>query len=277
VGRYIDHILHSKKGCLIINPASHFKLHDNLEGGYFTKIKFVVKLTYKKSEHPYSEIHTSIDGVPYHTKEEELDVKEYIKRKFGITEEMGTPDSLMKNHVRIQQLISDMNNAMIRDSVQYTRTTVWVSPSGDSNLLDDVFHDKDECVKALFNEGVFNENFIPCKTDMAEVLVAKFDKLDMFDEIYVHVKKDQERLNSSAYPQPRKRVYGVIHSENLSVDGTSVANLYHYPINSNIAKSMCVPMPSYMYDFMKMIWERTRDLIPSAARDIPPNHCSQQF
>jgi hypothetical protein len=108
-------------------------------------------------------------------------------------------------------------------------------------------------------------------------LVAKFDKLDMFDEIFVHVKKDQERLNTSAYPQPRRRVYGVIHSENLSVSGTSVANLYHYPINNRIVKSMCVPMPSYMYDFMNMIWERTRDLMPIAARDIPPNHCSQQF
>jgi hypothetical protein len=28
---------------------------------------------------------------------------------------------------------------------------------------------------------------------------------------------------------------------------------------------------------MKMIWERTRDLMPISARDIPPNHCSQQF
>jgi hypothetical protein len=84
-------------------------------------------------------------------------------------------------------------------------------------------------------------------------------------------------LNASAYPQTRRHVYGVIHSENLSVDGTSVANLYHYPINSSIAKSMCVPMPSYMYDFMRMIWERTRYLMPSAARDIPPIHCSQQF
>jgi hypothetical protein len=28
---------------------------------------------------------------------------------------------------------------------------------------------------------------------------------------------------------------------------------------------------------MKMIWERTRDLMPSAARDIPPKHCSQHF
>jgi hypothetical protein len=61
------------------------------------------------------------------------------------------------------------------------------------------------------------------------------------------------------------------------VDGTPVANLYHYPINSRIAESICVPMPSYMYDFMKMIWKRTRYLIPSAARYIPLNHCSQQF
>jgi hypothetical protein len=118
--------------------------------------------------------------------------------------------------------------------------------------------------------GVFNKNCIPGKIDMAESLVTKFDKLDMFDEIYVHVKKDQEKLIASAYPEPRVRVYGVIHSGNLSVDGRSVASLYHYLINSRIAKSMCAPMPSYMYDFMKVIWERTRYLIPSAARDIPP-------
>jgi hypothetical protein len=120
--------------------------------------------------------------------------------------------------------------------------------------LDDVFHDDEECVKALFNKGVFNEKCIPAKKDAAEALAATFDKLNMFDEIHVHVKKDQERLNASTYPQPMRRVYGVIHSENFSVDGTSVANLYHYPINNRIKKSMCVPMPSYLYDFMKMIW-----------------------
>jgi hypothetical protein len=49
VGRYIDHVLRSKNGYHILNPASHLKLHDNLEGGYFTKIKFVIKLTYTKS------------------------------------------------------------------------------------------------------------------------------------------------------------------------------------------------------------------------------------
>jgi hypothetical protein len=102
--------------------------------------------------------------------------------------------------------------------------------------LDDVFHDDEECVKALFNKGVFNEKCIPAKKDMAEALAAIFDKLDMFDEIYVHVQKDRERLNASTYPQPRRRVYGVIHSENFSVDGTSVANLYHYPINNRLAK-----------------------------------------
>jgi hypothetical protein len=277
VGRYIDHVLRRKNGCLILNPASHLKLHDNLERGYFKKIKFVIKLTYTKSEDPYSEIHTSIYGVPYHTKEEELYVKEYIKRNFGVTQEIGTPDPLMKNHVRIQQLISDMNNTRIRDPFQYTRTPVWVSPSGDSHLMDDVFYDDEGCVKALFNEGVFNKNCIPDKTNTAEALVAKFYKLDMFDEIYVHVKKNPERLNTCTYPQPRIHVYGVIHSENLSVSGTSVASLYHYPINNRIVKSMCVPMPSYMYEFMKMIWERTRYLMPIAARDIPPNHCSQQF
>jgi hypothetical protein len=102
--------------------------------------------------------------------------------------------------------------------------------------LDDLFHDDEECVKALFNKGVFNKKCIPADKDMAEALAAIFDKLDMFDEIYVHVKKDQERLNASAYPQPRRSVYGVIHSENFSVDGRSVANLYHYPINNHIAK-----------------------------------------
>jgi hypothetical protein len=234
------------------------KLYDNLEGGYFTKIKFFIKLAYTRSEDPYSQIHTSIDGVPYHTKEVELDVKEYIKQKFGVTEKIGTPDPLMKNHVRIEQLVPDMNNARIRDPFQNTRAPVWVSPSGDSHLLDDVFHDDEGCVKALFNEGIFNKNCIPEKTDTAEALVAKFDKLDMFDEIYVHVKKNPERLNACTYPQPRRRVYGVIHSENLSVSGTSVANLYHYPINNRIVKSICVPMPSYMYEFMKMIRERTR-------------------
>jgi hypothetical protein len=97
----------------------------------------------------------------------------------------------MKNHVRIQKLISDMNNTRSRDPFQYTKTTVWVSPSGESQLLDDVFHDDEECVKALFNKGVFNEKCIPAKKDMAEALAATFDKLDMFDETYVHVKKDQ--------------------------------------------------------------------------------------
>jgi hypothetical protein len=163
-------------------------------------------------------------------------VKEYIKRKFCVKEEISTPDPLMKNHVRIEQLVSDMNNARMRDPFQNTRTPVWVSPSGDIHLLDDVFNDDEGCIKALFNEGVFNKNCIPEKKDTAEALVAKFDKLDMFDEIYVRVKKNPERLNACTYPQPRSRVYGVIHSDNFLVSGTPVTNLYHYPINNRIVK-----------------------------------------
>jgi hypothetical protein len=94
---------------------------------------------------------------------------------------------------------------------------------------------------------VFKGKCIPNEKDMAEALAAILYKLEMFDEMYVHVKKDKERLNASTYPQPRRRVYGVIHSENFTVDEKSIADLYHYPINNRIAKSMCVPMPSYIY------------------------------
>jgi hypothetical protein len=201
VGRYIDHVLHSKNGCLILNPVSHLKLHDNLHGGYFKKINFVVKLTYTKSKNIYSQIDASIDGIPYQTKEEEVELKEYIKRTLGVSEEINSTDPLMKKHVRIQQLSSDMNNARSRDPFQYTKTTVWVLSSGEVQLLDDVFHDDEECVKALFNKVVFNEKCIPTEKDVTEALAATFDKPDMFDEIYVHVKKDQEMLNASTYPQ----------------------------------------------------------------------------
>jgi hypothetical protein len=74
VGRYIDHGLLSKNGCLILNPASHLRLHDNLQGGYFKKIKFVVKFTYTKSDNLYSQIDVNIDDIPYHTKEEEVEL-----------------------------------------------------------------------------------------------------------------------------------------------------------------------------------------------------------
>jgi hypothetical protein len=71
----------------------------------------------------------------------------------------------MKNHVRIQQLISEMNNARSRDPFQYTKTTVWVSPSGESQLLDDGFHDDEEFFKALFDK-VFStkKSYLPRRT-----------------------------------------------------------------------------------------------------------------
>jgi hypothetical protein len=129
VGRYIGHVLRSKNGCLVINPGSHLRLHDNLHGGYFKKIKFVIKLTYTKSDNMYLQIDANIEGIPYHTKEDEVELKKYIKQKLEVTEENST-SPLMKNHVRIQQFISDMNNVRIREPFQYTRKTVWVSPSG---------------------------------------------------------------------------------------------------------------------------------------------------
>jgi hypothetical protein len=75
VGIYIDHVLRIKNVCLILNPASHLRLHENLHGGYFKHIKFVVKLTYTTSDNQYSQIDASIDGIPYHTQEEEVELK----------------------------------------------------------------------------------------------------------------------------------------------------------------------------------------------------------
>jgi hypothetical protein len=274
---HMEVCLGNKHCCLILNPASNLRLHDNLQGAYFKSIKFIIKLSYKKTDNIYSKLDVNIEGIPYHTKEEEVELKEYIKRTLGVTEEINSTDSLIKNHVHIQQLISDMNNVRSRDPFQHTRKTVWVSPSGEIQLLDDVFHDDEECVKALFNKGGFKGKCMPKEKDTAEALAATLDKLYMLDKIYVHVKKDQEMLNASSYTQPRRRVYGVIHCENYAVDGTSVPNLYHYPINNRIAKSISVLMPSYIYEFMKMIWQRTRDFMPRAARDIPPNHCSQHL
>jgi hypothetical protein len=94
----------------------------------------------------------------------------------------------MKHHVCIQQLISDMNNVRSRDPFQYTRKIGWVSPSGEIQLLDDVFRDDEACVKALFNKGVFKEKCITNEKHTAEALAAP---LDMFDEMYVHVKEEQ--------------------------------------------------------------------------------------
>jgi hypothetical protein len=86
-----------------------------------------------------------------------------------------------------------------------------------------------------------------------------------------------ERLNASKYPQLRRIAHGVVHTEKKQVDGCAVANIYLYPIKNQISKSMCVPMPDCIYHFSKMFWERTIDRMPSAARDIPPNHCSEHF
>jgi hypothetical protein len=87
-----------------------------------------------------------------------------------------------------------MNNVRSRDPFQYTRMTVWVSPSGESQFLDEVFHDIEDCVEVLLNGGVFKDKFLPDKKDETpETLAAMLEKLDIFDEIYVHVGKEEER------------------------------------------------------------------------------------
>jgi hypothetical protein len=68
-------VFYVENGCLILNPASHLRFHDNLQGGYFKKIKFIVKLTYKKSDNIYSQIDANIDGIPYDTKEKEDELR----------------------------------------------------------------------------------------------------------------------------------------------------------------------------------------------------------
>jgi hypothetical protein len=40
---------------------------------------------------------------------------------------------------------------------------------------------------------------------------------------------------------------------------------------------MCIPTPKYIYQFMKMFWERILDLLPIAVREVPPNHCQQHL
>jgi hypothetical protein len=99
---------------------------------------------------------------------------------------------------------------------------------------------------------VSKEKYLPDKKDETpENVATRLGKLDMFNEIYVHVGKEEEMLNASTYPQPSRRICGVAHSENFQVDGFYVDNLHHYPINNWITKSMCVPMPNYIYDLKK--------------------------
>jgi hypothetical protein len=170
-----------------------------------------------------------------------------------------------------------MNNVRSRDPFPFSRTTEWVSPSGESLLLDRVFRDNKACVVAIWEKGIFDDNCLPEKDDTAESLDNRLKQFEIFNDIYVHVAMEEERLNASNYPQSRRITYGVGHTENFQVDDCAVDNLYHYPINNRITKYMCVPMPNYIFDFSKMVWERTRDLMPSTSRDIPPNYCSGHF
>jgi hypothetical protein len=83
----------------------------------------------------------NLEGIPYHTQEEESNLQEFLKGKFDVREDTNGMDPLLEEHVRIPQLIKDMHNMRGRDPFQYSRTIEWVSPYGESQLLDEVFHD----------------------------------------------------------------------------------------------------------------------------------------
>jgi hypothetical protein len=41
----------------------------------------------------------NLEGIPYHTKEEEAELQDYIKRQLAITDDNNGMDSLLANHV----------------------------------------------------------------------------------------------------------------------------------------------------------------------------------
>jgi hypothetical protein len=97
-----------------------------------------------------------------------------------VREDTNGMDPLLENHVQISQLINDTNNG-------------WVSTSGESQLLDEVFHDSNNCVEALWKGGVFKEKCLPDnKYEMPATLTTRLRKLDMFDDIYANVGNEEE-------------------------------------------------------------------------------------
>jgi hypothetical protein len=92
--------------------------------------------------------------------------------------------------------------------------------------LDGVFQDREACVASLLGGAVFDEKCLPKKDDTTESLANRLENIEMFDEMYVHVGKEEERLNASTYPQLRRCTYGVVHTEKFQVGCCSVANLY---------------------------------------------------
>jgi hypothetical protein len=162
-------------------------------------------------------------------------------------------------------------------SFALSRQTEWVSPSGESILLDGVFKVRESCVSVLWEENVFDPQFLPRQGDTAESLAKSIQPYDMFDDIYVTLSSKKEQLNGTTYPQPRRITLGMVHSQGYKIDDVPVVKLFHYPVKCSISKEMCIPVPTYIYRFVKMVWERIRDLLPSPAREFPPNHCQQCF
>jgi hypothetical protein len=122
----------SKHGCLIINPASHLKLHGNLQGAYFMKISMGVKLTCDRPYAPPAHIELDLEGIPYRSLHEKTNLPEYIKKKLHYEESTKGTNPILEDRVQISQLIRNMNNGRSRYPFQFSRTTEWVSPSGES-------------------------------------------------------------------------------------------------------------------------------------------------
>jgi hypothetical protein len=180
-----------------------------------------------------------------------MNLQEYIFKKLDVADYTNDTDPLLEDPVRISQLIKDMNNVRSRGPFPYSRTTEWVSPSGESLLLDGFLQDSEACVKSIWLGEVFDDNCLPENDDTPKTLANRLENLDMFDDFFVHMGKEEERLNASTCPPPRRCTYGAVHSENVQVGDYSVADLYQYPINNRITKSMRVPLKKYIYDFLQ--------------------------
>jgi hypothetical protein len=88
----------------------------------------------------------------------------------------------------------------------------------EKSTLDEVFRCNKECVSALWEKDVFDYKCLPEKEDIAESLANSLNFFEMFHKMYVHVAAEEERLDNTNYPQPRRITYGVVHSEKSQVD-----------------------------------------------------------
>jgi hypothetical protein len=66
-----------------------------------------------------------------------------------------------------------------------------VSPSGESLILDGVFHDSEACVAALVGGDVFEEKLLLENDNTTEQVAKRLKNLEMFNQIYVYAGKEE--------------------------------------------------------------------------------------